>query len=104
RAGESEETFFQYGVLSVPQRQSEAKTTLAIRDAEQSILAPAIGPASRLIMRKIAPGISLFGIVFAHCCPLAFRQIWSPTFPILLSGFVFVQTLRFFVHADRMIA
>jgi hypothetical protein len=72
RARESEETFLQYDVLSVPQRQSEAKATLAVSNAKQSIFAPAIGPASRVVMRKIAPGVSLFGIVFTHCCPLAF--------------------------------
>src|SRR6516162_1508657 len=67
RASESEKTFLQYGVLSVPYRQCEAKTTLAIRNAKQSVFAPAIGPASRVIMRKIAPSVSLFGVVLTYC-------------------------------------
>src|SRR5207253_8926979 len=44
RPGQTEGTFLEDGVLTVPEGDGEAETTFAIGEAEQAILAPAISP------------------------------------------------------------
>ena len=48
--GEAEQALLEDGVLAVPQGQAEAEPALPIGDAQQAILAPAVGAAPRLIV------------------------------------------------------
>src|SRR5438445_8934637 len=46
-----------------------------------AILAPAIGPAARVIMRKIRPRIAIGAVILAHRPPLAIADIGPPAPP-----------------------
>ncbi len=49
---------FENGIAPVPQRQGKTKPLPVIAESRQSVLPPAIGPAARLIVRQITPGIA----------------------------------------------
>ena len=58
-AGQTEQTLFQNRIFAVPKGEGETKPALPIGDAEQSILAPAISAAPRVIVREIIPAIAV---------------------------------------------
>src|SRR5271156_6912748 len=76
--GQAEKPLLQDRVLSVPQRQRKTQPLLLVADARQTVLAPAIGAAACMVMRKVIPGISVAGVVLAHRAPLAFAEVRSP--------------------------
>ena len=73
-AGEAKEAFFENGVLAVPQCQRKAQPLMVVGNPGQAIFAPAIGPGTRLVVRKKVPGGAVGAIVFTDCAPLAFRE------------------------------
>src|SRR5687767_1000498 len=103
-AREAEQPLLQERVLSIPQREREAEPAFAIRDPEKPILAPAIRPAPRLIVRKIFPRGAELRIILAHRRPLSFAQVRPPALPVLLPARVFRQALLLgigCVHSER---
>src|SRR5437764_1391185 len=84
-ASQSENALFQDGVASVPQRHRETDRLLAIADARETILIPAIGSGARVIMRKVLPSRAVSAIVLAHRAPRSFTEVGSPAFPVLLA-------------------
>ena len=46
---------FRIGSRAVPQREREAEPALAVADAEQAVLAPAVGAAARVVVREVVP-------------------------------------------------
>src|SRR5262245_18062097 len=78
----SEKALFQDRIFSVPQRQREPKVLLVVADPGQTVLAPAICPAAGVVVGKVIPRGSARRIILSHGAPLAFREVWSPTFPI----------------------
>ena len=83
-ASEAEQPLLEYRVLSIPEREAECEPTLAIADAEQPVLAPAIRSASRMLVREVLPSIAPIGVVLAHGAPLALGQVGTPPLPVLL--------------------
>src|SRR4051794_7186135 len=83
--GESEQPFLENGISPVPQRQREAEATMVVADSSNSVLAPAISAAARVIVWKIFPGSAVRRIIFAHRAPLSFGQIRSPAPPGLFA-------------------
>ena len=79
--GETEEALLQDRVVAVPQRQGEAEPLLIVANTRESILAPAIGAGTCLIVREVVPGISIAAVVLANRAPLPFAQVWTPFFP-----------------------
>ena len=69
---EPEKTFLEDGITSIPKRWCKAHSTLPICPALQAVLAPAIRPAARVIMRKGVPTIAVIRVVLAHGAPLTF--------------------------------
>ena len=55
RVREPEEPLLQDRIAPVPQGEGEAQPAFAVGDAQQAILAPAIGAAARMLVRKIIP-------------------------------------------------
>ena len=98
RPGESEQTFLQDMVATVPECQSKTEAALAVRDSQQTILPPAVSAAPRMLVRKVIPRVAFLGIVFADGGPLTFGEVWTPPFPVFRPGCVFLQTLKFFIH------
>src|SRR6266851_168679 len=64
-----------------------------------AVLAPAIGPAARVIVREIRPRIAVSAVVLAHRPPLAIADIGPPAPPRhAASGFV--EPAAFFCLRD----
>src|SRR5262245_23617550 len=84
-SGQSEYAFLQNRIAPVPQRQGEADDLVPVADPGNSILAPAIGSRSGVIVRKKLPGGSARAVVLAHRAPLALGKVRPPTLPILFA-------------------
>src|SRR5512136_521891 len=76
-----EQALLEDRVPAVPEGQGEAEALLVVGDPRQAILAPAIGPGTRLIMGEEVPGVSRIAVVFADRPPLALAQVRSPLPP-----------------------
>ena len=81
--GEAEQTLLQNRVVLVPQSEADAPKQLVVGETGQSVLAPAVGAAAGMVVRKIIPSGAAWAIVFAHGAPLALAQIGSPAAPII---------------------
>ena len=76
--GEAEQALLQDRIAAVPKRQREAEPLLLVGNAGDAVLAPAVGPRARLIVRKILPGVAVRAVVLADRAPLPLREIGSP--------------------------
>src|ERR1700722_10600829 len=85
-------------VVAIPERQCEAESAFAVGDTHEPIFSPSVRPAARMFMGKVIPRIASLGIIFANGGPLSFGEVRTPPFPVFLSGSIFLQTLKFFVH------
>ena len=93
--GEAEQALLQDRVAPVPQRQREGHAALAVAQAEQPVLAPAIGTAARLVVGERVPGRAVLGVVLAHGAPLPLRQVGTPALPVGGARGVVRQALLF---------
>ena len=91
-AREAEQTLLENRVPAVPQRERETEPALAVGDAEQTVLAPAVRAAAGVVVREEIPTGASFGVVLAHGGPLTFAQVWTPTFPVFHASGVLLQT------------
>src|SRR5689334_16752670 len=78
RPGQPKQALLQNGVLLVPKGQRETQQLPPVADAQQSILAPAVSPATGLVVWKIVPGRAACAIVLPHRAPLPVAQVWPP--------------------------
>src|SRR5262249_11356241 len=91
-AGQPEQALLEDGIAAVPQREGEAQPALAIGDAEEAVLAPAVGAAARVVVREVVPAGAVRGVVLADGAPLALRQVRAPARPVALAALVLVET------------
>src|SRR5262245_40036676 len=82
--GEDEKSFFQECVAAVPECERQAQPPAVVTDPGETVFAPAIGPATGLVVRQVVPSIAVGAIVFANRAPLPLRYIGSPKSPRLL--------------------
>src|SRR6185437_469887 len=61
--GETEEPFLEDRIAAIPERQPEAEPALPVGDAEETILAPTVDPAARMVVREVVPAIAVGGVV-----------------------------------------
>ena len=94
-SGESEQTFLQNRISSVPQCERETKPALAIGDTEQSVLAPAIRATASHVMGEALPNVAGRGVILAHRTPLSLGEVGSPALPVQVAPGVFVEANRF---------
>ena len=80
--GQAEQPFLQDGVAAVPHREAEAQPALAVGDAEQTVLAPAVGAAGRVIEGEIFPRLAVGRVILAHRAPLPLGEIRAPALPV----------------------
>src|SRR5262249_58903210 len=92
RAAEPEQALLQDGVAPVPEGQREAEPALAVGDAEQPVLAPAVGTAARVVVGEVRPDLTGSRVVLAHRAPLPLGQIRAPALPVLLAPRVLGET------------
>src|SRR5260370_6821153 len=68
-------------VLPIPERDGDAQALLRVAKSADSVLAPTICAAGRVLMGEVAPGVPIGAVVFAHRAPLAFAHIGPPFAP-----------------------
>jgi len=93
-AVETVEALLEDGVVLVPQRHRQAEPALAVGDAQQAVLSPAVCPGARRVMGEVVPRLSGGGIVLADRSPLAVREVGTPALPVLRALPVLEQALR----------
>ena len=87
---QTKKPFLQNRIVAVPKRQRKAKTLHGRRETAHAILAPAIGAAARMFVRKIFPCRAVGTIILAHRAPLPFGKVRAPALPFFLPGIRFV--------------
>src|SRR6185312_4324539 len=96
--GEAEQSFLQYRIVSVPQRQGETEALVAVANSGQAVLAPVISARSGLLVREVVPRVSVFAVILTHRAPLPFAEVWPPFFPLDVFLARLVQALLFCIH------
>src|SRR4029077_7868365 len=97
---EPEQALLQNGIRAVPQCERQAHQLFGIGYARDSILAPSIGAAARMVVRKVFPGGAVGAVVLAHGAPLPFAQIRTPVLPAVTAGHVGEHALPLAVHRN----
>src|SRR5262249_24681838 len=95
RPRESEQTLLEDRIASVPQGERETRPSLAVGETEQAVFAPAIGPASCVIVREIVPGRAARRVVLTHRAPLTLGEVGAPALPVLLARGVLGEAAGF---------
>jgi hypothetical protein len=73
--GEAERPLLQYRVAPVPQRERQAQPLLDVAEPGKPVLTPPIGARACVIMREIAPGVTVGAVVLADCAPRSFSEV-----------------------------
>src|SRR5262249_26725475 len=68
-------------VASVPEREREAEAPVVVADAEETVLAPTVRAAPRVVVREVVPRGAVRAVVLADGAPLALGQIRAPGLP-----------------------
>jgi hypothetical protein len=89
---EAEEALLEDGIALVPEREAEADALVAIRDAGQAILVPAVRALPRMVVREVLPGVAVRAVVLADGAPGALAQIGAPPLPMRAAIAIIVKT------------
>src|SRR5262249_16392596 len=81
--GQAEEAFLEDRVTAVPERQRQTQPLFLVADAGDTVLAPAVSPAARLVVGKAIPGVAARTVIVAHRSPLTFAEVRPPAAPRL---------------------
>src|SRR5918999_6612045 len=71
---------------------------MAVGDAAEPILAPAIGATARVVVREIVPRYAVSAVIFPHRAPLTLREVRPPAFPVHFAGPVLLKSKLFLCH------
>ena len=78
---EPEEALLEDRVALVPERQRPAEDLIAVAEAGDAVLAPAIRLRPRQIVREVRPRVAVRAVVLAHRSPGAVGEIRPPLAP-----------------------
>jgi hypothetical protein len=78
---EPEHPLLQDGIGAVPQREAEAEMLVIVAEPGDAVLAPLVGPGTRLVMGEVAPRVAVVAVVLPHGAPLALTHVRSPSLP-----------------------
>src|SRR5207249_6417261 len=81
-AREPEQALLEDGVAAVPQRRREAEALVVVRDAGETVLAPAVGARPGVVVGEVFPRRAPRTVVLAHGAPLPLRQVGAPAPPV----------------------
>src|SRR5215472_6748866 len=95
---EAKQTLFEDRVASVPHCQGKTNQLMAVGNPHDSVLAPAIGAGTGVVMRKEIPCGAVRAVILTHRSPLAFGEIRSPTFPVHFALARFFEAFFFSIH------
>src|SRR3989441_3413731 len=68
---------------------------MAVADADNAVLAPAVGAGARMVVRKVFPSRSMRAVILADCAPLPLGEVRSPALPMHLPQPGLFETLIF---------
>src|SRR5262249_1298870 len=88
----AEKTFFEDGVLLVPERERQAERLVLVADASQTIFAPTVRAAARMIVREVVPSVAVRAVILADRSPRALSEIRPPGAPAHDALLLFSQT------------
>ena len=105
---DAEQPLLQDGVVAVPEGGGEDEELIAVADAGDAVLAPAVRLAPGQVVREVAPGVAVGAVVLADSGPGAVADIGAPAAPAadivldLLQAGVFARAheTRFTLKAD----
>lgn len=98
RPGQTKQPLLQNRITPIPQREGKGKPAPAVAESEQSILAPAIGPAACVVVGKGFPAIAMRRIILTHRAPLPLTEVGAPSLPGCGAGEVFGESGLFEIH------
>ena len=75
---EAKKTFFQNGVLPVPEGGRKAQVLLVVADTADALFPPAPGLGAGLVVGRRVPGVAVGAVIFPHGAPLAVAQVGAP--------------------------
>src|SRR5262245_54576767 len=99
-ARQSEQSFFENRIPSVPESHCKTDQLMTIRNSCESIFSPAIRSGSCVIVREKIPGSTIPAVIFSNRSPLPFAQVGPPSFPMFFPFSGFLQPFFFTCH-DR---
>src|SRR5262249_19936970 len=79
--GEAEGALLDDRIDAVPEGEGKAEPLLVVRDAEEAVLAPAVGAGAGVIVGEIVPGAAVLAVVLAAGAPLPLGQVRAPSLP-----------------------
>jgi hypothetical protein len=101
--GQPEETLLEDRILAVPKGQGKAQVLLVVGDPGQTILAPAIGPRSGMVVGEEVPGVAVLAVILAHRAPLALGKIGAPLLPVSFALTGLLEAVAFDTHGGSII-
>src|SRR5438045_7850204 len=96
---QAEQSLFENRVVAIPECDGEADGLVAVADARDTVLSPAVGSRPGMIMREILPRGPVGAIVLAHGAPLTLAHVGSPLSPVALTLSGFFQSVSLGVHS-----
>src|SRR5207247_1804243 len=101
-AGQSEEPLLENRIAAIPQRDGEADVLVAVANAGDAVLAPAVRSGAGVVVREILPGGPVRAVIFAHRAPLPFADVGSPLLPVGVAPVGFVEAGLFGAHDTQV--
>src|ERR1051325_8203910 len=84
---QAEDPLLQDGVASVPEGEGEAEDLGLVADAGQTVLIPAVGAGSRVLVRQVVPGaVLVWAVVLPAGPPPPLGQVGTPALPVAPVG------------------
>ena len=80
--GQPERPLLEDRIAPVPQCQAQAQPLLAVAEAGQAVLAPAVGLGAGVVMRQVVPRLAVGAVILPDRAPLALAQIRTPRIPV----------------------
>src|SRR5690606_15792761 len=97
---EAEEALLEDRIALVPQRDREADVLVAVAEAGEPVLTPAVGARARVVVRQVGPGGAVRAVVLAHRAPLTLAEIGPPALPVAQPSFVLAEPRELRAGAD----
>ena len=101
RVTQPKKSFLQDLVLLIPECKGNMLVTMTIAHTSNAILTPSERSRPSLVVRKMAPSITIVGVVFSDGSPLTLSSVTSPPLPVLRPLTVLFET--FFLFAKVLV-
>jgi len=82
-------------LLFVPKSECDVLKAMRIAHACNAVFSPPVRSFARHVMVKVAPRISVRGVILADCRPLSLRSIRTPALPVSGAFAILLQPLLF---------